>query len=153
MYGWIPLLASCTYAQIGALNAESFCERVLSCANLVLTEGNTLLDDAEIEMLVILRMNRDFMEFMRTELPGRRAQACRPALRLHPDPGQADQGRAQAQHLLARPQRSRACHRSAFRPTRFRRLHVPPPRAGEPFVNSSHVCLFVFVFVCGWTRA
>ena len=69
MYGWIPLLASCTYAQIGALNAESFCERVLSCANLVLTEGNTLLDDEEIEMLVILRMNRDFMEFMRTNYP------------------------------------------------------------------------------------
>ena len=33
--------------------------------SLVLTEGNTLLDDAELEMLIMLRMNRDFMEFMR----------------------------------------------------------------------------------------
>ena len=49
----------------GALNAESFCERVLSCANDVLTEGNTLLGDAELEMLVVLRMNRNFMRFMR----------------------------------------------------------------------------------------
>ena len=49
----------------GALNAESFCERVLSCANDVLTEGNTLLSDEELEMLVVLRMNRKFMRFMR----------------------------------------------------------------------------------------
>ena len=58
-------MAACSFAQLGALNAESFCERVLSCANDVLTEGNTLLGDEELEMLVILRMNRKFMEFMR----------------------------------------------------------------------------------------
>ena len=33
---------------IGTLMAESFCERVLSCANLVVTDGNTLLDDPEV---------------------------------------------------------------------------------------------------------
>ena len=42
-----------------------FCERVLSAANLIMTDGNTLLDDAELEMLTILRINRNFMEFMR----------------------------------------------------------------------------------------
>eukprot|EP00665_Eupelagonemidae_sp_cell47_P011308 gene11307-8352_t len=47
-------MASSSYGQIGALNAESFCER-----------GNTLLDDAELQMHVVLRMNRKFMEFMR----------------------------------------------------------------------------------------
>ena len=31
----------------------------------MLTEGRTLLSDDELEMLVILRMNREFMEFMR----------------------------------------------------------------------------------------
>ena len=62
LYGLIPLMASCSYGQIGAL---SFNERVLRCAGHVLTEGNTLLDDAELEMLVVLRMNRDFIEFMR----------------------------------------------------------------------------------------
>ena len=64
-YGWIPTMASSSYGQIGALNAESFCERVLRCAGHVLTEGNTLLDDAELQMHVVLRMNRKFMEFMR----------------------------------------------------------------------------------------
>ena len=52
-------------SQIGALNAESFCERTLRTAGHVMSEGNTLLDDAELEMLTILRMNREFMEFMR----------------------------------------------------------------------------------------
>ena len=31
----------------------------------MLTEGNTLLSDEELEMLVILRMSRSFMQFMR----------------------------------------------------------------------------------------
>ena len=66
IYGYIPAMASCSYGQIGALNAESFCERVLSIANMVLTEGNTLLGDEELSMLVVLRMNRQFMDFMRT---------------------------------------------------------------------------------------
>ena len=65
IYGFIPDMAASSTGQIGALNAESFCERVLSCANDVLTEGNTLLDDEELEMIVILRMNRKFMQFMR----------------------------------------------------------------------------------------
>jgi hypothetical protein len=46
-----------------------FCERVLSCANTVLTDGNTLLSDEEVEMLVVLRMNKSFMEFMRQNYP------------------------------------------------------------------------------------
>eukprot|EP00978_Attheya_sp_CCMP212_P015111 scaffold38867_cov74-Attheya_sp.AAC.1 len=46
------------------LNAESYAERVNSMGKLVLTEGNSLLKDDETEMLVALRMNRDFMCFM-----------------------------------------------------------------------------------------
>jgi len=65
LYGWIPLMASCSTGQLGALSAESYCERVLSCANNVLVKGNTLLSDEEVEMLVVLRMNRGFMQFMR----------------------------------------------------------------------------------------
>jgi hypothetical protein len=64
-YGFLPLLAGCGDAQIGALNAESFAERIISGANLVMNEGNTLLADKHLEMLVVLRMNRKFMEFMR----------------------------------------------------------------------------------------
>ena len=55
-------MAGCT---IGALMSESFCERVLSVANNVVDEGNTLLRDEEVSMLTILRINRSFMEYMR----------------------------------------------------------------------------------------
>ena len=64
-YGHLPLMAGCSIGQLGALNAESFCERILSCANNVMTSNNTLLDDKELEIVVLLRMNRPFMEFMR----------------------------------------------------------------------------------------
>ena len=47
-------MAGCSKGQIGALKAESFCERVLSQANLVMNEGNTLLSDAELDMPVVL---------------------------------------------------------------------------------------------------
>jgi hypothetical protein len=65
-YGWIPSMALC---QLGAVNAESFCERVFSCAKKVLPEGRTLLSSEELEMVVILRMNEAFMEYMRATYP------------------------------------------------------------------------------------
>ena len=58
-------MASCSKGEIGALNSEGFSERILSNANDVMDKGNTLLGDEELEMLVVLRMNRDFMRFMR----------------------------------------------------------------------------------------
>jgi hypothetical protein len=51
------------------LCAESFCERILSDANDVCHEGNTLLDTEEINMLVVLRMNRKFIDHMREIYP------------------------------------------------------------------------------------
>jgi len=47
------------------LNAESFCERCLSCANLVVNDGNVILHDEEVTMMAVLRMNVEFAEFMR----------------------------------------------------------------------------------------
>ena len=38
---------------------------MLSAANLVVTKGNTLLSDPEVEMACVLRVNRPFMEYMR----------------------------------------------------------------------------------------
>ena len=64
VFGLLPIMAGCSNGQLGALNAESFCERVLSCANNVVRTDKTLLDDVDVEMLVVLRMNRAFMEFM-----------------------------------------------------------------------------------------
>ena len=54
---------------MGATMASSFCERINSCANLVCTKGNSVLSDDEIDKVVTLRMNREFMEYMRTNYP------------------------------------------------------------------------------------
>ena len=64
-FGLLPLMAGCCDGQIGALNAESFAERVNSAAKLILTNLNANLNDDDLEKLVVLRMNRDFMIFMR----------------------------------------------------------------------------------------
>jgi hypothetical protein len=55
--------------RIGALNAESFCKSVLSCVKLVVSDLHVILKAEEIRMLVMLRMNREFMEYMRTSYP------------------------------------------------------------------------------------
>jgi len=68
-YGWLPKMATCSKGSIGSLLTSSFCERINSCANQVLTLGNTLLGDGEMEKLVMSRMNRDFMVFMRKNYP------------------------------------------------------------------------------------
>ena len=64
-FGFMPLLASCCTSEIGALNAESYAERIVSAANLTMNSGNTRFDDELCEMLVVLRMNREFIIFMR----------------------------------------------------------------------------------------
>ena len=61
-FGYIPEMARC---RIGSLNSEGFCERMLRAAGHVLTEGNSLLKSSELEKLTLLRMNKDFMQFMR----------------------------------------------------------------------------------------
>ena len=40
-------------------SASSFCEHINSCANQILTSGNTLLGDGEMEKLVMCHINRD----------------------------------------------------------------------------------------------
>jgi len=62
-------MASFSRGQIGALCAESFCERILSDANDVCHEGNTLLDTEKINVLAVLRMNREIIEHMREIYP------------------------------------------------------------------------------------
>jgi hypothetical protein len=56
-------------ATLGALNTESFCERVLSCVKLVVSDLHVSLKAEEIRMLVILRMYRGFMEYTRSSYP------------------------------------------------------------------------------------
>jgi Rad3-related DNA helicase len=52
---------------MGCLMGSSFCERVNSAGNQVVVAGNTMLSDDYIKKLVVLRMNREFMKFMRRE--------------------------------------------------------------------------------------
>ncbi len=65
-FGYLPMM---TVATLGALNAESFCERVLSCVKLVVSDLHVSLKAQEIRMLVMLQMNRGFMEYMRSSYP------------------------------------------------------------------------------------
>ena len=68
-FGLIPLMANGTHCNIGAMMAESFCERIISMVGNVIDEGNTLLKDRSLERLTVLRMNREFMSFMRAKYP------------------------------------------------------------------------------------
>lgn len=56
-YGWLPYMALSSRGQLSTLLAKSFCERIMSKGNLVMTDGNTLLSDQELEIVVVLRMN------------------------------------------------------------------------------------------------
>jgi hypothetical protein len=68
-YGHIFAMALSSKANLGAVNSEGFCERVLSCANFVLNDHRTLLSDEELEMVVCLRVNKKFMEYGRHKFP------------------------------------------------------------------------------------
>ena len=59
-----------TVDTLGVLNTESFCECVLSCVKLVVSDFHVSLKADQIRMFVILRMNHDFMEYMRVSYPG-----------------------------------------------------------------------------------
>lgn len=62
--GKLPLLALC---YIGNNLASSYCERVNSCAKLIMTHDRTVLNDAHLEKVCWLRMNRTFMTFMKVK--------------------------------------------------------------------------------------
>ena len=69
-YGFLPKMAAiASRGSIGALMAASFCERINSCSNLVVTEGNSVLGPDLVEKVVMLRMNQGFTEMMRREYP------------------------------------------------------------------------------------
>ena len=58
-------MRSSSRLQIGAFMSESYCERTLRAAGHIVSEGNTLLSSLEVEKLTILRINREYMEYMR----------------------------------------------------------------------------------------
>lgn len=68
-YGYLPKMAMASKGMMCALMASSFCERINSCAGTVVDEMNSSLSVDEIDKLTVLRMNKEFMEFMRKEYP------------------------------------------------------------------------------------
>ena len=69
-FGYLPMMSVTT---LGDLNAESFCEWVLSCLTsclkLVVSDLHVSLKPDEIRIFVMLRINREFMEYMRATYP------------------------------------------------------------------------------------
>ena len=66
-FGYLPMMTVSVLG--GVLNTESFCECVLSCVKLVVSDLHVSLKADEIRMLVMFRMNHEFMEYMRTSYP------------------------------------------------------------------------------------
>jgi len=65
-FGYLPIMSVTT---LGDLNTESFCECVLSCLKLVVSDFHVCLKAEEIRILVMIRMNHEFMEYMRVTYP------------------------------------------------------------------------------------
>jgi hypothetical protein len=55
-YGFLRYMATHSRGSVGSLLASSYSERVNSAANLILTKGNSLLAEEEINMCTVLRM-------------------------------------------------------------------------------------------------
>ena len=66
-YGLIPLMANASKFQIVCLNAESHNEKMIYVVNNVVTEGKTLLSDNYIDILVVLCIHSEFMDFMQSK--------------------------------------------------------------------------------------
>jgi len=64
-FGYLPMMCHLSPCQLGALNAQSFVERMNSCAKLIVGEKRTNLKHELIDKLVILRMNHKFMIYCR----------------------------------------------------------------------------------------
>jgi len=64
--GYIPQLA---LTVLGNNMAQSFCERMISAANLIMHLGATCIGEQYLGRLCVLRMNREYMEFMKLYYP------------------------------------------------------------------------------------
>ena len=54
---------------VGNNLASGYCERVNSCAKLIMPHGRTLLDDEELEIVCFLCMNLTFIYYMKHQYP------------------------------------------------------------------------------------
>ena len=61
-YGLLPFMMKSSTGKLGALNAESYSERINSASKVVMDEGNCRMGYEMFNKLATLRMNRKFME-------------------------------------------------------------------------------------------
>ena len=62
--GFLPLMCKSLVRQLGTLCAQSLAERMILAYNLLVTKQWTLLDDDLVNMLIVLQVNQNFMEFV-----------------------------------------------------------------------------------------
>ena len=60
-FGYLPLMKGASKCQLGAVNSESYSERINSAANQVVTKNVVSTDPDFVDILVTLRMNEKFM--------------------------------------------------------------------------------------------
>lgn len=60
-FGYLPLMMGASKCQLGAVNSESYSERINSAANQVVTKNVVSTDPDFVDKLVTLRMNEKFM--------------------------------------------------------------------------------------------
>lgn len=64
-FGLLPHMASVSKFQLGPLLSQSFAEQLNSAGKNIVRDNRGKLDHEMIDKLVVLRMNRNFMEFCR----------------------------------------------------------------------------------------
>ena len=80
LFWFLLKIAIAPRGSVGTFQASSFFDRINECANLVVTTGNTALDPEEANILVVLKINREFMGFRREHYPGVANQHMRMAV-------------------------------------------------------------------------
>ena len=64
VFRFIPFRCKNMVCQLGTLCAHSFAERMILAGNLLVRKQQSLLDDDLVNMLIVLQINRNFMEFV-----------------------------------------------------------------------------------------
>ena len=64
-FDYLPVMVGCSKCQLGALTAQSYAERINSAAKEINTKDRLKMDSVLIDKLVTIRINKNFMEFVR----------------------------------------------------------------------------------------
>ena len=67
--GCLPEMCTKSHVQLGALTSESFSERMTSTDNILVDTHRLKFGDDTIDKLIVLRMNKKFMDRMHSKTP------------------------------------------------------------------------------------